>query len=101
MTEAAAESTLPVLPSTTTDHTTLVLPVPGVHTATPLSLACTNFALQMVCLMGPKFNLRRDVNDVLTATGVTCTGRSPSCSASSAISPIAIKTSRAGKASAS
>ncbi|MEO7402363.1 MAG: ATPase, partial [Burkholderiales bacterium] len=70
MTEAAAESILPALPSATTDHTTLVLPVPGVHTATPLSLACTNFALQMVCLMGPKFNLRRDVNDVLTATGV-------------------------------
>lgn len=37
--------------------------------AGPLDLACTRFALRSVLSLGPKFNLRRDINNVVTLAG--------------------------------
>ncbi len=41
----------------------------AIEFAGPLDLACTRFALRTVVALGPKFNLRRDINNVITLTG--------------------------------
>ena len=38
-------------------------------TATALDLACARFALRAVATLGPRFNLRRDINNVITLAG--------------------------------
>jgi SpoVK/Ycf46/Vps4 family AAA+-type ATPase len=37
--------------------------------ATPLDMLCARFALRTVLSLGPKFNLRRDINNIVTLTG--------------------------------
>ncbi len=37
--------------------------------AAPLDLACARFALRTVVTLGPRFNLRRDINNVITLAG--------------------------------
>ena len=44
---------------------------PGFASATPVGMLGTHFVLNLVCMLGPKFNLRRDINDVLIATGAS------------------------------
>jgi SpoVK/Ycf46/Vps4 family AAA+-type ATPase len=41
----------------------------AIEFAGPLDLACTRFALRTVVALGPKFNLRRDINNVITLAG--------------------------------
>ncbi len=36
---------------------------------TPLDLLSTRFALQAIIALGPKFNLRRDINNLVTLAG--------------------------------
>jgi SpoVK/Ycf46/Vps4 family AAA+-type ATPase len=42
---------------------------PALEHATPLDMMCARFALRTVLALGPKFNLRRDINNVITLTG--------------------------------
>jgi SpoVK/Ycf46/Vps4 family AAA+-type ATPase len=42
---------------------------PALEHATPLDMMCARFALRTVLALGPKFNLRRDINNVVTLTG--------------------------------
>jgi SpoVK/Ycf46/Vps4 family AAA+-type ATPase len=42
---------------------------PALEHATPLDLMCARFALRTVLALGPRFNLRRDINNVVTLTG--------------------------------
>jgi len=42
---------------------------PGLEHATPLDLLCARFALGAVLALGARFNLRRDINNVVTLTG--------------------------------
>ncbi len=37
--------------------------------ATPMDLLCVRFALRTILVLGPKFNLRRDVNNVVSLAG--------------------------------
>jgi SpoVK/Ycf46/Vps4 family AAA+-type ATPase len=41
----------------------------AIEHAGALDLACTRFALRTVVALGPKFNLRRDINNVITLSG--------------------------------
>ena len=41
----------------------------GIALAQPLDLLSTRFALQAIITLGPKFNLRRDINNLVTLTG--------------------------------
>jgi SpoVK/Ycf46/Vps4 family AAA+-type ATPase len=56
---------LTVLPP---DDETAIDP-PALEHATPLDLLCARFALRTVLALGPKFNLRRDINNVVTLCG--------------------------------
>ncbi|MGE0802373.1 MAG: AAA family ATPase [Lautropia sp.] len=42
---------------------------PTLALAQPLDLLSTRFALQSIVALGPKFNLRRDINNLVTLTG--------------------------------
>ena len=42
---------------------------PALEHATALDLMCARFALRTVLALGPRFNLRRDINNVVTLTG--------------------------------
>ncbi|MFZ4757323.1 MAG: AAA family ATPase [Burkholderiaceae bacterium] len=42
---------------------------PALEHATQLDLMCASFALRTVIALGPRFNLRRDINNVVTLTG--------------------------------
>ena len=42
---------------------------PALEHATALDLMCASFALRAVISLGPRFNLRRDINNVVTLTG--------------------------------
>jgi SpoVK/Ycf46/Vps4 family AAA+-type ATPase len=42
---------------------------PALEHAAPLDMMCARFALRAVLTLGPKFNLRRDINNVVTLTG--------------------------------
>lgn len=42
---------------------------PTFEFAPPMDLQCVRFALKTVLTLGPKFNLRRDINNVVTLTG--------------------------------
>ena len=42
---------------------------PAIAFAQPLDLLSTRFALQAIISLGPKFNLRRDINNLVTLTG--------------------------------
>ncbi len=42
---------------------------PAYEAAPPLDLLCVRFALRAVLDLGPKFNLRRDINNVITLSG--------------------------------
>jgi SpoVK/Ycf46/Vps4 family AAA+-type ATPase len=42
---------------------------PALEHATPLDMMCARFALRTVLALGPKFNLRRDINNVVTLCG--------------------------------
>ena len=42
---------------------------PAFEFAAPLDLLCARFALKTILQLGPKFNLRRDINNVVTLTG--------------------------------
>ncbi|HQN13908.1 MAG TPA: ATPase, partial [Quisquiliibacterium sp.] len=42
---------------------------PTFEAATALDLACARFALRAVATLGPRFNLRRDINNVITLAG--------------------------------
>ena len=46
-----------------------VLHSPGLAHASPLDLMCARFALRAVLSLGPRFNLRRDINNIVTLTG--------------------------------
>jgi len=42
---------------------------PATEHAGPLDMMCARFALRAVLTLGPKFNLRRDINNIVTLTG--------------------------------
>ena len=42
---------------------------PALSEASPLDLLCARFALQSVLTLGSKFNLRRDINNLVTLAG--------------------------------
>jgi len=42
---------------------------PAFEHATPLDMMCARFALRTVLALGPKFNLRRDINNIVTLAG--------------------------------
>jgi SpoVK/Ycf46/Vps4 family AAA+-type ATPase len=42
---------------------------PTFEFAAPMDLLCVRFALKTILSLGPKFNLRRDINNVVTLTG--------------------------------
>jgi SpoVK/Ycf46/Vps4 family AAA+-type ATPase len=44
----------------------LTIPGPQAALSTPIDRLSTLFALRLVLILGPKFNLRRDINDVMT-----------------------------------
>lgn len=46
-----------------------VIDPPALAHATPLDLMCARFALRTVLTLGPRFNLRRDINNVVTLAG--------------------------------
>ena len=46
-----------------------VLEPPALEHATALDLMCARFALRTVLSLGPRFNLRRDINNVVTLAG--------------------------------
>jgi len=46
-----------------------VLEPPALEHATALDLMCARFALRTVLALGPRFNLRRDINNVVTLAG--------------------------------
>ena len=46
-----------------------MVPSPGLKTAPVLDLMCSHFVLTLVARQGPKFNLRRDLNSLLTMAG--------------------------------
>jgi len=46
-----------------------VLDPPALEHATALDLMCARFALRTVLALGPRFNLRRDINNVVTLAG--------------------------------
>jgi SpoVK/Ycf46/Vps4 family AAA+-type ATPase len=46
----------------------LTIASPHAHTATPIDRMSTLLALRLVVSLGAKFNLRRDINDVMTLT---------------------------------
>ncbi len=45
------------------------LPSPGLQTAPVLDLMCSHFLLTLAAKQGPKFNVRRDLNGLLSLTG--------------------------------
>ncbi len=51
------------------DHdSTITIPAPHAHLATPIDRMSSLLALRLVLSLGAKFNLRRDINDVMTLT---------------------------------
>ncbi len=51
------------------DHDfTITIPAPHAHLATPIDRMSSLLALRLVLSLGAKFNLRRDINDVMTLT---------------------------------
>ncbi len=46
-----------------------LLASPTLEMAAPMDLLCARFALKTILTLGPKFNLRRDINNVVTLTG--------------------------------
>jgi SpoVK/Ycf46/Vps4 family AAA+-type ATPase len=50
------------------DDSTITIPAPHAHLATPIDRMSSLLALRLVLSLGAKFNLRRDINDVMTLT---------------------------------
>ncbi len=46
-----------------------LLSSPAFELAAPMDLLCVRFALRTILALGPKFNLRRDINNVVTLAG--------------------------------
>lgn len=46
-----------------------MLTSPAFEFAAPMDLLCVRFALKTILTLGPKFNLRRDINNIVTLTG--------------------------------
>ncbi|WP_111518074.1 AAA family ATPase [Cupriavidus phytorum] len=50
------------------DRSTLLRSMPGASSSSALDWMCAQFALRVVCALGPRFNLRSNINDVLTVS---------------------------------
>jgi len=50
------------------DRSTVLRAAPGAGTSSALDWMCAQFALRVVCALGPRFNLRSNINDVLTVS---------------------------------
>ncbi|NSX06611.1 AAA family ATPase [Cupriavidus gilardii] len=50
------------------DRPALLRAAPGAGATTALDWMCAQFALRVVCALGPRFNLRSNINDVLTVS---------------------------------
>lgn len=51
------------------DPAQTTIEAPGLADASALDLMCARFALRSVLSLGPKFNLRRDINNLVTLSG--------------------------------
>ncbi|CAG9181517.1 AAA family ATPase [Cupriavidus respiraculi] len=50
------------------DRSTVIRPNAGVAATSALDWMCAQFALRVVCALGPRFNLRSNINDVLAVS---------------------------------
>ncbi|AOY93400.1 ATPase [Cupriavidus sp. USMAA2-4] len=50
------------------ERSTVLRATPGAGTSSALDWMCAQFALRVVCALGPRFNLRSNINDVLTVS---------------------------------
>lgn len=50
------------------DRSKILRPGPGLSASSALDWMCAQFALRVVCALGPRFNLRSNINDVLTVS---------------------------------
>ncbi len=56
------------MPDLTVIDSSVLITSPHAHFAAPVDRMSSLFALKLVLSLGPKFNLRRDINDVMTLT---------------------------------
>ena len=54
------------MPDLTVIDSSVMIASPHSHLAAPVDRLSSLFALRLVLILGPKFNLRRDINDVMT-----------------------------------
>lgn len=50
------------------DRSRILRSGPGISASSALDWMCAQFALRVVCALGPRFNLRSNINDVLTVS---------------------------------
>ncbi len=50
------------------DRSKILRSGPGISASSALDWMCAQFALRVVCALGPRFNLRSNINDVLTVS---------------------------------
>jgi len=53
---------------TSDSNSATMIAAPSAHLAAPVDRLSSLFALKLVLSLGPKFNLRRDINDIMTLT---------------------------------
>jgi hypothetical protein len=62
----AKRSSVEVMAAAARSH---ALPSPGLKEAPVLELMCSHFVLTLAAKQGPRFNVRRDLNGLLSLTG--------------------------------